>query len=78
MTKNPKIEISCAKGAEWIRICGEAVVDPRKEVKEQMLNEYPSLKNMYKVDDGIFELLYLKNAKATMYSMTSAPESFEI
>lgn len=78
MAKNPKVEISGTKGAEWIRICGEAVVDPRKEVKEQLLSEYPSLKNMYSVDDGIFELLYLKNAKATIYSFTSAPESFEI
>jgi uncharacterized pyridoxamine 5'-phosphate oxidase family protein len=78
MQKNPKVEISAAKGGEWIRITGEAVVDSRKEVKQRMLEEIPSLKKMYSADDGIFEVLYLTNATAVIYSFTNKPESFNL
>ena len=78
MVKNPKVEISAVKGGEWIRITGEAAADSRKEVKQQMLEEIPSLKNMYSADDSIFEVLYLKNATATIYSFTNKPETFTI
>jgi uncharacterized pyridoxamine 5'-phosphate oxidase family protein len=75
MIKNPKIEISATKGGEWIRVTAEAVVDPDRAVKQRMLEEVPSLKNLYKVDDDIFEVLYLANATATIYSFAGQPES---
>lgn len=78
MQNNPKVEISAAKGGEWIRITGEALVDSRKEVKQRMLEEIPSLKKMYSADDGIFEVLYLTNATAVIYSFTNKPESFNL
>lgn len=78
MIKNPKVEISASKGSEWIRIQGEAVVDSRKEVKQQMLEEIPMLKSMYNAEDDKFQVLYLKNAKVGIYSYTSQPEFFEI
>lgn len=78
MQKNPKVEISAAKGGEWIRIAGEAVADSRKEVKQRMLDEIPSLKKMYSADDSIFEVLYLTNASATIYSFTGKSESFNL
>ena len=78
MKKNPKVEICGTKGGEWIRITGEAAADPRTEVKERMLEETPSLKNIYRADDGIFEVLYLKNATATISSFTAEPETFPL
>lgn len=78
MVKNPKVEISATKGSDWIRITGEAVPDSRTEVKEKMLEAMPSLRNMYRADDGIFEVLYLKDAKATFYSFSGKPETINI
>jgi uncharacterized pyridoxamine 5'-phosphate oxidase family protein len=78
MQKNPKIEISAAKDGKWIRICGSVVRDTRKEIKERMLDEVPSLKRMYTADDGIFEVFYLADAIATVYSFADEPEVFEI
>ena len=63
---------------EWIRICGEAVPDARREVKKAMLDSMPSLRKMYSEDDGIYEVLYLTKAKATIYSYTKEPEIFDL
>jgi uncharacterized pyridoxamine 5'-phosphate oxidase family protein len=78
MLKNPKVEISAYKDGKWIRICGSATRDMRKEAKEQMLHQVPSLKKMYSADDGIFEMFYLSDATVTIYSFGSEPETFKI
>lgn len=78
MLKNAKIEISGVLGGKWIRITGEAVADSRREAKQAMLEENPLLKKMYSLDDGIFEVLYLNNATATIYSFTGEPETFKL
>ena len=72
--KNPKVEISCFAGAEWLRLAGELVRDDRIEAKEDMLNHYPDLKNMYSATDDNTEVLYFKNATATISSFTAAPK----
>lgn len=75
---NPKIEIcGSSPDGRWIRISADAVPDPDKSAKIQMLNENPALKSMYSVDDGIFEVLYLNHAKAVISSFTALPEVFE-
>jgi len=74
---NPRIEIcGCLPDGKWIRIEAEAVVDPNREAKAHMLESVPVLKNMYSLDDGIFEVLYLKNATATIYAFGNPPETF--
>ncbi len=74
MKANPKIEISAGRGdGTWIRIEAEAVQDDRMEAREHMLDANPSLKRMYAADDGNCEVLYLKNAKAVIYSFTADP-----
>ena len=78
MVQNPKVEISSMYQGEWIRICGEAVPDARREVKKAMLDSMPSLRKMYSEDDGIYEVLYLTKAKATIYSYTKEPEIFDL
>ena len=77
LAANPKIEISAFDKGQWIRVWGEAVHDPRTEAQASMLEAYPSLQKMYAVDDGNTAVYYLKNAKATFSSFTSAPETVE-
>ena len=74
--KNPKTEISGMYEGKWIRLAGELVTDDRKEAREAMLAENPMLKSMYSADDGIMEVLYLKNAEASICSFTAPPETW--
>lgn len=72
--KNPKIEISAVSDdGKWIRVEAVAVEDERIEAKKHMLDAYPSLKQMYSAEDGNTQVLYLKNATATIASFTDAP-----
>ncbi|WP_022748972.1 pyridoxamine 5'-phosphate oxidase family protein [Lachnobacterium bovis] len=71
---NPKFEICAFKNGEWLRVAGELVEDDRVEARQSMLDAYPSLKNMYSVDDGNTEVFYIKNAVATFSSFTKEPE----
>ena len=77
MMADPKIEISGMVGGDWIRLSAEVVRDERREAKTAMLEQNPVLRGMYSEDDGIFEVLYLVNAKATICSFTKAPETWE-
>ncbi|WP_234117286.1 pyridoxamine 5'-phosphate oxidase family protein [Clostridium hydrogenum] len=73
--KNSKVEISAVgKDGSWLRLEAKCIADERKEAKEKMLADNPGLKNMYSVDDGIFEVLYLKDATATFASMKGEPK----
>lgn len=78
MLKNPKVEMSGMNKGKWIRVTGEVTNDDRREVKELALKEYPSLKNMYSIDDGIFSVLYFTKGTATIYSFNEKPETFLI
>ncbi|MCR5271521.1 MAG: pyridoxamine 5'-phosphate oxidase family protein [Lachnospiraceae bacterium] len=74
MVKNPKIEISAmTDDGKWIRLAGEVVTDDRDDARVAMLEANPNLKNMYSIGDGKFEVLYFKNATATICSFTDAP-----
>lgn len=66
---NPKVEISAFKDGSWIRITCELVRDDRIPPKQHMLDCYPHLAFMYKVDDDYTEVLYMKNATAVFASM---------
>lgn len=74
MMKNPQISICSMSGDQWIRIQAEAVEDDRVEAKQSMLNAYPKLKNMYSATDNNTQVLYLKNAVATINSFNSEPK----
>lgn len=78
MLSNPKVELSGMSGSSWIRVCGEVAVDHDDAARAAMLEDMPSLKKMYSVGDGIFEVLYFTKAKATISSFTAAPEVFEL
>lgn len=74
ITANPKVEICGMLKDKWIRVEAVAVEDDRIEARQHMLDTYPSLQKMYKADDGNTEVLYLKNATATIFSFTDAPK----
>jgi uncharacterized pyridoxamine 5'-phosphate oxidase family protein len=74
MKKNPKIEICGFTAGQWIRVAGTAVEDDRVKAKEAMLEAYPSLKGRYSATDGNCQVLYLKNATATIASFTGQPK----
>ena len=74
ISANPKVELCAFKDGKWIRVAGELVNDDSKEVKEKMLEKMPSLKGMYSADDDNMQMLYFKDAVATFYSFTEAPE----
>lgn len=67
---NPKVEICAFKDGKWIRIAGKLVRDERVEAKKHMLDNYPSLANMYSADDDNTEVLYFEDACATISSFT--------
>lgn len=72
---NPKAEICACKGGEWLRISGELIDDPNRDVMVAILEKAPNLKGMYDPDDGNMQVLYFKNATATFSSFTSEPET---
>lgn len=74
MMKNPKIEICAMNGGEWIRIQAIAVEDDRVEAKQSMLDAYPNLKSRYSATDDNTQVLYLKDATATIASFTHEPK----
>ena len=72
---NPKVEVCAFKDGKWLRVAGELVNDDSRDVKVAMLEKMPSLKAMYRADDGNMQMLYFKNATATFSSFTEAPET---
>lgn len=74
MQANPKVEICAFNGQKWIRVAGEVVRDDRVEAKKHMLDSYPNLQALYRADDDNTEVLYLKNATATISSFTEEPK----
>lgn len=71
---NPKIEICGMVDGKWIRVEAVAVEDDRVEARQHMLDAYPELQAMYAADDGNTEVLYLKDATATISSFTDPPK----
>jgi uncharacterized pyridoxamine 5'-phosphate oxidase family protein len=74
MERNPKIEICAMSGDQWIRIEALVVEDDRVEAKQSMLDAYPQLQSMYSATDSNTQVLYLKNATATISSFSGAPK----
>jgi uncharacterized pyridoxamine 5'-phosphate oxidase family protein len=74
MKENPKIEICAMNGGQWIRIQAIAVEDNRVEAKQSMLDAYPNLKSMYSATDDNTQVLYLKDAVATINSFGGEPK----
>ena len=75
LAANPKCEI-CAMGeGKWIRVAGTLVMDERIEPQQAMLDDYPSLQNMYKAGDGnnVVVVTELPEAPAAAVALAAAP-----
>lgn len=66
---NPKAEICASNGDKWVRVTGTVKFNPERVAKEKALEAAPMLKNIYKVDDGVFEIFYFENAVAVFEDM---------
>lgn len=77
MEKNENVEICGFKDGKWIRVDAKAVRDDRLEAKASMLDFNPELKGQYDVNDNNTEVLYLKDASATIYSFVNSPITFK-
>ena len=77
INENPKVEICAFKDGEWIRVAATLVEDDRIEAQESLLEAYPGLRNMYAPGDGNNVVFYLKDVKATIYSFSKEPRTFE-
>ena len=77
LAANPKAEICAFKDGAWIRVACELVEDDRFEAKKSMLDAYSNLRGMYREDDGNTQVLYMKNAVATISSFGGAPVVIE-
>lgn len=71
---NPRLELCAMLDDRWLRLEASAVEDDDREARVSMLEAYPELKALYSPDDGNTEVWYLRNAAATVYSFTEAPE----
>lgn len=78
MMANPKVEISAMVGERWIRLTGEVARDERPEAKAAMLEACPTLKDIYTLEDGVFEVFYFTKGTAAFCSFTSEPEIVHI
>ena len=78
MLENPRVELSGTIGNRWVRVEGRITPDHRLEAREAMLKACPSLRNMYQVDDGIFEVLYVEEGKGTIYTFGAGPEEISL
>lgn len=74
---NPSISVSGMSEGKWIRITGKAVVDNSDDARRAMLEANPAIQNMYSIGDGLFEVFYIDNMKAIIYSFTSEPIELE-
>ena len=72
---NPKAEICCFNGQQWLRVAGKLVRDDRREAKKDMLDKFPNLRYRYSEDDDNSEVLYFEDAEATFSSFTAAPRT---
>lgn len=72
---NPNAELCAFMNGTWLRVSGRLVRDDRYEAKKHMLDNYPSLQQMYSADDDNTEVLYLEDAEATFASFTEAPRT---
>ena len=73
LAANPRAEICAFKDGTWIRVAATLVDDPRIEAQQAMLDANPGLGKMYKAGDGNTQVLYFKDATATISSF-GAPE----
>jgi len=77
MKLNPRVEICAFDGETWLRLAATAVNDDDIKAKEFMLDKYPTLKSIYKANDGNTQVLYLTDATAVFSSFSRPPRTIK-
>lgn len=79
MVAHPRICICdfSKESGQWLRLYADAVPDDSVETNQAMLDENPMLKDKYAAGDGNCVSMRLENVKATLYSFTEEPRSYE-
>lgn len=75
MKENPQIEICAMHEGRWLRISAKAVLDPRIEAQQHMLDAYPSLSGMYQPGDGNTEVFALRDGTAEFCAFGAEPRT---
>lgn len=77
---NPHFELSTmSANGEWIRLQGKAVFDANIAAKTKVFEVAPMLANMYKSPDNpIFEVFYIAEGEATLYSFSDEPKTIKL
>ncbi|MDR2658942.1 MAG: pyridoxamine 5'-phosphate oxidase family protein [Spirochaetaceae bacterium] len=78
MKANPKIEICASNGNKWLRVAGTVAFNTEREAKEKALEAAPMLKNLYKVDDDIFEIFHFESATAVFNDMAGNTKELKL
>lgn len=73
---NPNIELCAMIEQRWIRLSAKAVLDPRLEPQEHMLEAYPMLRGMYAPGDGNNEVYRLEDVTACINCFGEEPKVF--
>jgi uncharacterized pyridoxamine 5'-phosphate oxidase family protein len=79
METNPNICIVAYQAGtiNWMRINATAVSDDRPEAKQSVLAAHPGMEAIYPPDDENTQVLYLKDATATVYTYTTTQITFQ-
>ncbi len=79
MVANPNIEISSFDGqGNTLRICGKAVFATTSDAQKKALEVMPALSGAYAVDDGVFEIFYMDDAKAVCQTMSGETQEYSM
>lgn len=76
LNQNPYLEISATSSdlSSWIRISGKAVFSDDIKIKQQIIEENPFIKSIYKsADNPIFEIFYLDEVVAFIDDFSENP-----
>ena len=72
---HPRLAICgfASDGSQWLRLEADGYDTNDPKLEQIMLDEQPSLKNMYAAGDGNCAAIRLDNVTATFYSFTAEP-----
>lgn len=80
MKANPKVEFcACKPDGQYLRVTGTVAFDKSTDAaRTKALEVAPVLQNMYKVDDGIFEIFTLAGGTATFADMKGGSRTVQL
>jgi uncharacterized pyridoxamine 5'-phosphate oxidase family protein len=77
---NPKFEVCAADNTgRWIRLKGKAVFDNNIAAKEKVFEVMPRLGKLYQsASNPIFEVFYVAEGEATIFSMAGDKKTYKL